>query len=112
MQFKNNLMDIMRDNVAVHCDTKEIAEALIKELVNQYVRWLTNGMLCNSLCTYDSNWEIFESETCYALQEGHEDLPMFGNRESFKKMGYKIIEFDGLLEQAKGANDSVKKTRC
>lgn len=108
MKFKNNLMDIMKDNVAVHCDTEKKAEVLLKELANQYVRWLTNGMLCNSLFIYDSNWETFGSETCYALQEGSEDLPMFGNRESFKRKGYKIIKFEELLEETKNANDLVK----
>lgn len=105
MKFKNDLIAAMKDNIAVHCDTKNKAEALLDELVNQYVRWLTNGEVCSSVFVYDSNWETFESETCYALKEEGEVLTMFGNRESFKRKGYKIIEFEELLEEQVNDNN-------
>lgn len=94
MKFKECLFEIIKNGVAVHCDTEEKAKALLKELAGHGVRW--RG--CSDLTT-DTEWNQYKAETCYQLvtQSGL-DFLTFSNRENCETEGDKIIKFEELLE--------------
>ena len=94
MKFKENIIEIMKGAVSVHCDTQKKAKALLKELAGHSVRWRGCGDL-----TTDTEWNQYKAETCYQLvtQSGL-DFLTFSNRENCETEGDKIIKFEELLE--------------
>ena len=91
MKFKECLFEIIKNGVAVHCDTEEKAKVLLKELAKYDIRWPDGTDLTEHTC-----WKFYENQTCYR-SEGPLILYITSCMacSSYKQ---KVLEFEELLE--------------
>lgn len=77
------IKDLIKENVAFHCDTEEKANELLKKAHDLGYKW-------NSGYSYleKSNYDKCEEDTCYFIAEGS-----YGSYSYSKDEGYKIIEY-------------------
>lgn len=71
----------INERTAVHCETKELAEEVIKILNSYSVLW--DG---------DNYWNQYKEKTCYTMRG------TFGNKEGIKSRGYDIISAKDFIK--------------
>lgn len=90
IEFKPELLEDKQ--LAVHCNTEEKANALLKWASSKGLTW-KNGRKFTSY----NNWNKYGSDTYYRVLNG-----TFGLTEGHKKHNHKIISYeDALLKKPK-----------
>ena len=74
---KINIVNL--NKIAIHCDTKEKAEKLIKiiKIPKRFVEY----------------WNDYKQDTCYSFEIKLSDA-LFAKKDEYEKIGYTILEFD------------------
>lgn len=101
MRFK----DIIDEKIAINCRTEEEVKKLFKYAKENV---LEN---CQSVSELIYWWEMFKENTCYHLyliDDNKEIDYMWGSKDEFVNMSYKIITLDDL-EDFKEPTETIKK---
>ena len=85
----------------VLCETKELAQAFLKEAHELGYTWVSG----DNLLSFD-NWSNYKSETCYLIIAKDPSKTtfrgiMFGQLERYKKGGYKIVNYKLSRKESK-----------
>lgn len=75
--FKND------EKLAIHCDTEEKANLLLKAFDKMGKRWRSNQSYLE-----ENNWRGFKEETCY------ENENLYCYKSWYSDNGYKVYEFE------------------
>lgn len=96
--IKNNKITIKEfwssnENLAIHCDTEEKANKLLKEFNKFGERWFSgvNYLVMN-------HWHIYEENTCY------DNMNSYTSIDRYKANDYKIYEFEDINFEEKKEN--------
>lgn len=79
---------LVKPEVAIHCETKEEAEQLLKWAHSQGLKWNTKKSYLSGTA-----YDIHKDKTCYSLYTGRYTEVSF-----YKSEGYKIIKFSSIPE--------------
>ena len=81
------LQECIDKNYAIHCDTEDKANKLMKALDNEGYKWK-----CGSKYTFCNYFFDYGKETCYTPYEG-----MYDNTSFYKEHNIKIVWFDDVV---------------
>lgn len=86
------------EKLAIHCDTEEKANILLKAFDKMGKKWNSS-----TLYTKESNYEWYEEKTCYS------NKGFFCSNEIYSAMNFKIYEFEEVELGGRTMNDNAKK---
>lgn len=86
------------EKLAIHCDTEEKANILLKAFDKMGKKWSndTSYLKCNL-------WGVYEKETCYSNRY------MYAYKSSYLYDGIKVYEFEEVELGGRTMNDNAKK---
>ena len=85
------MIKMLKHNIAIHCNTLEKSEILIKYFRRVGYNWFS-GSIFRETC-----WDFYEENTCYCLSDTGNSI-QYSGIDYFKEVKFDIIEFEDFMK--------------